>query len=413
MAIQTSDLVAITLTTIWNRAATDKWWRETNGVAANLIRQDAAATINVYAYNYTGIDPLLAVHAELPQFTAAIEEAAGEIVYEKTDGTELLRFDFPTYSPDVISPGYTSPDQSATTMAAFIAYDSDLVFRVTLGMQDYPIAPQFSGTMSGTLAVTPAHNEHVENIDLAPQFSGSASGTFTASLDHNEAAEPVAIAPQFSGSMAGEFAAQVNRELAGEAVGIAPQFSGSMAGTLAASLDHNESPEPVAIAPQFAGSMAGAFVAAITHNEHPEGVIIRPAYAGTITGVFDARIIKRILAWPDSLPDIFLREGFNLRPRPAVAAFSPTRGRPMTRPLVTQPLTDYVGTFLMTAEEWQTLLDFYRVDAQQGRGRFDLPDPLAAGTNDLISVKFSEPPRRTRIGAEYAVSVRLTGYPSN
>ena len=134
MAILSTDLVAITLTDIWNSSSEEKWWRETGGVPASVIRQDTDDDIFVYAYRYVGgSDPLLSVHVEIPQLTAEIERDAGEIVYEETDGTELLRFDFPTYTSDIVSPGYTSPDQSAETMATFLAYGGDLVFRVTRG----------------------------------------------------------------------------------------------------------------------------------------------------------------------------------------------------------------------------------------------------------------------------------------
>ena len=519
-----SDLVTITLTDIFNTVGTDEqWWREPGGVPADVIRQDTAGNIFVYAYNYTGVSPLNNVAISMPRLTATIEEDAGEVVFETTDRTELLRFELPTYRVlNESESGYVSPDQSVATMAAIIAYKGDLVFRVTLGMEDHPIAPEFSGTASGVLAVTPAHNEAVETFGLAPQYSGSAAGALTGALNHNESPEAigidprfvggtlagtlaiapahnespeaVGIAPAFAGSMAGlillpfldhssphpfpEYRGHMGGVLGitldftetPEAVGIAPQWSGSTSGVLTvpdlviaevveevplapefsasmsglltatldhteqpesfeitprfrtarfrqpafvATLDHNEAVETFGIAPQFTGSMAGAYVAALVHNESPEGFVIRPAYAGRLTGLFDARIIKRILAWPAILPDVFLREGFNLRPRPAVAAFAPTRGRPMTRPLVTQPLTDYVGTFLMTAGEWRTLLDFYRVNTQQGRGQFDLPDPLAVESGDLIRVKFADPPRRARRGAEYAVSVRLTGHPSD
>ena len=152
-----TDLVRITLTDIFNDSSTDKWWREPGGVPASLIRQDTDGDIFVYAYRYTGnIDPLLATHVEMPQLTADIERRAGDIVYETTDGTELLRFDFPIYSPDVISPGYASPDQTAETMATFLAYDGDLVFRVTLGVSPVRIIGVGTTAVGGASAIVVA-----------------------------------------------------------------------------------------------------------------------------------------------------------------------------------------------------------------------------------------------------------------
>ena len=127
-----TDLFEIVLTDIWNSGAEEKWWRETDGVPADVLVQDTAATMNLYAYNFDPPSPLRTVLIEVPRFSEAIERDAGEFVIEKTDGTKLLEFDFPTYTTGSVD-GYQAPDQTDATMAAFIAYAGDLVVRITQG----------------------------------------------------------------------------------------------------------------------------------------------------------------------------------------------------------------------------------------------------------------------------------------
>ena len=190
-----SDLVSITLTDIWNFSSEEKWWREINGVPANLIRQDTAATINVYAYNFGPPSPLRSVYAELPRLTADIENNAGEIVYETSDGTELLRFDFPTYNSEVLS-GYPSPDQSSTTMATFVAYTGDLVFRVTRGT----IFIAGVGTIAGGGTAAPP----TLTSPTAARISGVGAVAGSGLAAPPSLASPTAIRISGVGSIAGE-----------------------------------------------------------------------------------------------------------------------------------------------------------------------------------------------------------------
>ena len=117
----------------WTAGSDDRFWRNIDGVPAELLVQDMDGSIFVYAYNYDPPSPVRSIFIVMPQLSAAIERDAGKIVIETTDRTTLLEFDFPEYDTTVTEHGYGSPDQTEATMDTILAYTGDLVFRVTLG----------------------------------------------------------------------------------------------------------------------------------------------------------------------------------------------------------------------------------------------------------------------------------------
>ena len=116
----------------------------------------------------------------------------------------------------------------------------------------------------------------------------------------------------------------------------------------------------------------------------------------------EARVFVR--TWPVSLPNVFLRRGFNLAPEENTVRFPVDSGAPLGRPRFTSSEVIYRGIVTMTPEQWKVFRSFYRSDLSGGREAFEFPSPLDAGE---IVVKFAGQPRRVRRGANWDISFAL------
>ena len=138
----------------------------------------------------------------------------------------------------------------------------------------------------------------------------------------------------------------------------------------------------------------------------PDPILVDPGR--TAAGNPDAELsaVARVFVrtWPVSLPDVFLRRGFNLAPEENTVRFPVDSGAPLGRPRFTSSEVIYRGIVTMTPEQWKVFRSFYRSDLSGGRDPFEFPSPLDAGE---ILVKFAGQPRRVRRGANWDISFAL------
>ena len=101
--------------------------------------------------------------------------------------------------------------------------------------------------------------------------------------------------------------------------------------------------------------------------------------------------------WPSDIPQEFDEEGFSDELPDELLRSELSGGEPKTRRLARRGnSTPIEGRMTVTADEWYTLLDFYRDDLADGTLQFDFPDP--DDTSETIPVAFAEPPALSTLG---------------
>lgn len=97
--------------------------------------------------------------------------------------------------------------------------------------------------------------------------------------------------------------------------------------------------------------------------------------------------------WPDSLPQHFGAEGFNIE-LPDNTLRSPMDSGPAkVRRITTANPGSMAGSMLMTTDQWDELRAFWR-DTLRETYSFDFPNPEDDGAT-VLNVRFAKPPSKS------------------
>lgn len=96
------------------------------------------------------------------------------------------------------------------------------------------------------------------------------------------------------------------------------------------------------------------------------------------------------ILWPSTLPQRFLREGFNDEEPDNVTRTPMEMGRPKARRRTTTNVAPMSGVMNMTSAQYAALLTFYHVTVEAVLP-FEFPNPTGIGS---LEVTFLAPPKR-------------------
>ena len=126
---------------------------------------------------------------------------------------------------------------------------------------------------------------------------------------------------------------------------------------------------------------------------------------GSLEGQLNSPPRDSITPWPTTLPQKFLRDGFQQSLGDNVLPFPVTRGRPMRRKRFTRISKPITGSMVLTSAQWDILLNFYFNTLQGGQLAFEMPKPVGSGSVDLEFL--SHPPNRISFGVNWRVDMRF------
>ena len=282
-------------------------WSGAGLVPASALRQDTAGDINITTVSdgTAGGAGLGSITITVPRFTAELE--AGIVGLLDSDGNRVATFTLPGYSSTRYPKQTTRPTATTDlTNAELLATedvadlsDSTLTLRIGGGLLDYGITPEFTGAITGPLAVVqPTRQQQAPR----PEFTGTVSGAMAAQPTHN-----LTFQPQFGGEITGDFPVKVRPPGAPIEAG----FVGSVAGTFAVATLLRDLPLSDT---GMAGTVAGQFFVDVEHSVHeitgvgfagriasnfniPNGgrrrivhqpvKLVRPVMSGALAGTFD------------------------------------------------------------------------------------------------------------------------------
>lgn len=114
-------------------------------------------------------------------------------------------------------------------------------------------------------------------------------------------------------------------------------------------------------------------------------------------------------AWPEALPNEFLRDNYREGIKDNVLRSPTDSGPEQRRPLTTKTLRHFRGVIRMTAEEKDQLVAFYETDLGNGSLKFDFPDPTDPDSS--ISLAFIESPTWVPFGVQFDVALAVDEQP--
>ncbi|KGT75791.1 hypothetical protein MA20_31840 [Bradyrhizobium japonicum] len=105
-------------------------------------------------------------------------------------------------------------------------------------------------------------------------------------------------------------------------------------------------------------------------------------------------------AWPVSLPQKFLVDGFSEQLGDGVLEYAPDAGPTLTRRRSTAAPRPLSGNMEMTSAQLAALKTFYEVTIINGSLPFTLPDPLG-GADLLVKFQKGGQPKWSALGGDY------------
>lgn len=93
--------------------------------------------------------------------------------------------------------------------------------------------------------------------------------------------------------------------------------------------------------------------------------------------------------WPASLPEYFEARSLNVVAKPQKIVTRPEVGRVRSRRRTTVNLSDVTGNLLLTGDQRDTLLQFYKVTLRGGTRRFNWHHPWDPGIS--VTMEFVGP----------------------
>jgi hypothetical protein len=105
--------------------------------------------------------------------------------------------------------------------------------------------------------------------------------------------------------------------------------------------------------------------------------------------------------WPESLPQAFLRQGYQEQLPPNVVRDAFDTGPNGLRRRATMQPFGVTGRMVMTTEQWDALLTFIEVDLAHRLAAFGFPEQGADGTPQVWLVRMVGPPQRTNLREGY------------
>lgn len=110
-------------------------------------------------------------------------------------------------------------------------------------------------------------------------------------------------------------------------------------------------------------------------------------------------------AWPASLPQEVLRDGYSEQRQSGVVRTSMDTGPDFVRRRTTATVRSVSAQIVLTGAEVETLRTFFETTLLMGSDAFDWTDPIGGAA---VSMRFREAPRITAIGGDhYTVSLQL------
>lgn len=112
------------------------------------------------------------------------------------------------------------------------------------------------------------------------------------------------------------------------------------------------------------------------------------------------------IAWPGTLPQRLLVDGYSEGLGAGVLAYAPDTGPALTRRRSSAMVRPLVGTMEMTSAQLAALKAFFETTIIGGSLPFTFPDPLG-GADLLLRFRADSPPKWSALGGDY-FSVALT-----
>lgn len=112
--------------------------------------------------------------------------------------------------------------------------------------------------------------------------------------------------------------------------------------------------------------------------------------------------------WPSSLPQELSQRGFEYDPPDLTIREEMSLGEDKSRRRGTAGVTRVVGEMVLSRQQVETLLDFYRDTLSEGIRPFDWKDPI---TEADVEMKFRSRPGIRARGAAFRVTLELAILP--
>lgn len=113
-------------------------------------------------------------------------------------------------------------------------------------------------------------------------------------------------------------------------------------------------------------------------------------------------------SWPASLPQVFLRDGYDAQGADNLIASSVSIGPAKVRRRTTAAVKPLSGSMTVSEAQYQTLVDFVENDIADRSKAFTFPDPH--GGSPLL-VRMTQPIKEASVGADWRIQIILEVLP--
>ncbi|MBB3591730.1 hypothetical protein FHX08_002074 [Rhizobium sp. BK529] len=112
--------------------------------------------------------------------------------------------------------------------------------------------------------------------------------------------------------------------------------------------------------------------------------------------------------WPATLPQVFLRDGYDAQGADNLIASSVSIGPAKVRRRTTAAVKPLSGSMIMSSTQFQVLVDFIENDIADRAKAFTFPDPHGGAP---LLVRMTQPIKEASVGADWRIQIVLEVLP--